>query len=134
MAEPKTTTQKETKTQTDKMIAVIRIRGETGIDKDVKDTLTMLNLHRKFHCVIVPKAKNFEGMIQKAKDFITFGEIDAETIKLLDEKRKEEGKKYYRLHPPRGGFERKGTKRTFTEGGVLGNRKEEINNLIKRMI
>lgn len=120
--------------KSDKMLALIRIRGETGIEKSTKDTLDMLNLYKKFNCVIVPKNKVYDGMIEKAKDFITFGEIDAETMKLLDEKRNKGERKFYSLHPPRGGFEKKGTKRTYVEGGVLGNRKTEINALIKRMI
>lgn len=125
---------KESAKTSDKMIAIIRIRGETGIEKSIKDTLAMLNLHKKFNCVVVSRTKIFEGMIEKVKDFTTFGDIDAETMKLLDEKRKKEGKKTYTLHPPRGGFERKGTKRSYVEGGSLGNRKSDINALIKRMI
>lgn len=115
-------------------IAVIRIRGETGIKKGAKDTLTMLNLHKKFSCVVVPKNESYKGMIEKAKDFITYGEIDLETLRLLDTKRKKSDKGWYNLAPPRGGFERKGTKRSYVEGGALGNRKKDINNLIKRMI
>ena len=133
MSEQKTAKKEQAKT--DKMLAIIRIRGETGVEKSIKDTLTMMNLHKKFNCVIIPKNKVNEGMAEKAKDFITYGEIDAETLTLLNEKRKKKGEqKFYSLHPPRGGFERKGTKRTYVEGGVLGNRKNEINALIKRMI
>jgi large subunit ribosomal protein L30 len=38
----------------------------------------------------------------------------------------------FRLHPPRKGYE--GVKRSYTMGGALGDRGEEINPLIKRMI
>ena len=38
----------------------------------------------------------------------------------------------FRLHPPRKGYE--GIKRAYTVGGALGNRGENINALIKRMI
>ena len=34
----------------------------------------------------------------------------------------------------KGGFERKGTKMPFHLGGALGNRKEKINDLIRRML
>ena len=133
MSEQKNT--KKESAKTDKMLAIVRIRGETGIEKSIKDTLTMLNLHKKFNCVVIPKTKSAEGMAEKVKDFTTYGEIDAETIALLNDKRKKKGEqKFYSLHPPRGGFERKGTKRTYVEGGVLGNRKKDINELIKRMI
>ncbi len=118
----------------DKLMAIIRIRGETGVGKEIRDTLDMLNLRTKFSCIVLPQTKINEGMAVKVKDFATYGEIDDETLKLLNEKRKIEGKKIYRLSPPRKGFERKGTKRTFVEGGALGDRKEKINELIKKMV
>ena len=43
-------------------------------------------------------------------------------------------KRLFRLQPPVKGFERKGIKQPYSMGGVLGYRKEEINDLIKRMI
>jgi len=43
-------------------------------------------------------------------------------------------KSYFRLHPPRKGYERGGIKKPFSLGGVLGYRKETINDLIRRMI
>ena len=43
-------------------------------------------------------------------------------------------KKVFRLNPPIKGFERKGIKKPFTSGGVLGYRGVKINDLISRMI
>jgi len=43
-------------------------------------------------------------------------------------------KPFFRLHPPIGGFENKGTKKPFSVGGVLGYRKDKINELILKMI
>jgi large subunit ribosomal protein L30 len=43
-------------------------------------------------------------------------------------------KTYFRLNPPRKGFERGGIKKPFTQGGALGYRGEKINDLIKRML
>ena len=115
-------------------IAIIRIRGIIGINEDIRRTLRMFNIHRKHYCSIVPKTDAYLGMAKKVKDFTTFGIIDAETEKLLIEKRGEEGKKFFRLCPPKGGFERKGIKTPFALGGALGNRKDKINDLIRRMI
>ena len=42
-------------------------------------------------------------------------------------------KKVFRLGPPSKGLERKGLKASFKVGGSLGDRKEKINDLIKRM-
>jgi len=43
-------------------------------------------------------------------------------------------KLFFKLCPPVHGFERKGIKKPFSMGGVLGYRKEKINELIKRMV
>jgi len=43
-------------------------------------------------------------------------------------------KKFFKLHPPRGGFERMGIKKPYTVGGVLGYRGDKINLLIKKML
>ena len=115
-------------------IVVIRIRGQTGVKKDISDTLDMLNLKTKFSCVVLSKQDNIDGMIKKVKDFVTFGEVDSDTLNELITKRGVDGKKTFTLHPPRGGFERKGTKKTYVQGGALGNRKEKINELIKKML
>ncbi|NCN65660.1 MAG: 50S ribosomal protein L30 [Candidatus Altiarchaeum hamiconexum] len=40
----------------------------------------------------------------------------------------------FRLTPPTKGFEKKGIKIPYTQGGALGNRKTAINDLLKRMM
>ncbi len=155
-----------------KLIAIVRVRGKIGLNKEVKDTLNMLRLYRQNQCVVVPANPSYVGMIHKVKDYITWGEIDEKTLKLLLQKRgKLAGKKslteeylkektkldldtfvknvletktnlknvpglkrYFKLHPPQGGYERQGTKRPFSMGGALGYRKDKINVLIQRMV
>lgn len=112
-------------------IAVVRIRGVTGVKKDISDTLTMLNLHKKNFCAVVDDTPATRGMIFKVKDFVTYGMIDKETLELLKNKGE---KRFYRLNPPRKGYGRKGIKVPFSKGGALGDRKEKINDLLKRMI
>jgi large subunit ribosomal protein L30 len=108
-------------------------------------------------------------MLQKAKDYITWGEVDLETLTELVEKRGRlvggarlseeylaentdystfeelanallngelkaqdiDMKPVFRLHPPRKGY--KGIRHSVNEGGSLGYRGEDINNLAKRM-
>lgn len=161
-------TQPETKTR----IALIRICGKSGIKKPIKDTLKMLRLYKKFSCTVIPGTKPYIGMIQKLDNYITWGEINLETLKALLEKRgRLPGKKpltefyikekinstfeqfardvfdfkkeitdipglksFFKLTPPKFGFERKGTKMPFSLGGTCGYRKDKINELIKRMI
>jgi large subunit ribosomal protein L30 len=43
-------------------------------------------------------------------------------------------KTFFRLHPPQGGFERRGIKESFAAGGALGYRGKAINALLKKMI
>lgn len=113
--------------------AVLQVRGLINVNHEVRDTLKMLNLQNQNQAVILEASPVVKGMLKKAKDYITFGEVTEETIKLLKEKRKTT-KKYYALHPPRGGFERKGIKKPFTKGGVLGYRGDKINALIQKMV
>ena len=43
-------------------------------------------------------------------------------------------KQFFRLKPPLRGFEKGGIKKPFSLGGALGYRKNNINELVKRMI
>lgn len=113
------------------MIAAVRVRGIIGTKKSIEDTLRMLQLYRKNYCVILKDEPHIKGMLMKVKDFITWGELDDETTKALQKKK---GNPYHRLNNPRKGFGRKGIKALFLKGGALGDRKEKINDLIKRMI
>lgn len=119
-------------------IAIIRIRGTNDVKREIENTLRMLHLHKKHTCSVYPNTPETLGMVEKCKDYVTYGTIDEETYKLLVEKRgmKKEGKlvNYFHLQPPRGGFERKGIKTPFSMKGALGDRKEKITLLIKKMI
>jgi len=123
--------------------AVVRIRSINRINIPINDTLKMLRLYRRNYCVVLDNTPSISGMLNKVKDYITWGEIDDETLSLLKEKReektkdedgKEVTKKFFRLNPPRGGFGRKGIKFQFKAKGALGYRGSKINDLIRRMI
>lgn len=142
------------------MLAIIRIRGTVKAKKEMEHTLQRLRLNRKMHCIIAKDEPGVRGMLQKAKDYITWGEIDDDMLKRLIEKRgrkpgdarlgKEEalaaaeqlasGKKpkdagikaVFRLSPPSKGF-RKSIKQHYPNG-ELGYRGKEINELLMRMI
>lgn len=60
--------------------AVIRIRGTAQVGKRVKDTLSQLHLCKINHMVILPENKGTSGMLEKVKDYITWGEVSTETI------------------------------------------------------
>ena len=69
------------------MYLVIRIRGTTGVKQGIASTLEMLRLNRISHAVLVDENPSYKGMLQKAKDYITWGEIDAETVAAMIAKR-----------------------------------------------
>lgn len=71
------------------MFFVIRVRGTTGVKRDISDTLKMLRLNRINHGVLVEDNPSFVGMLQKSKDFITWGEITSETLSEIISKRGE---------------------------------------------
>ncbi|MBI2148090.1 50S ribosomal protein L30 [Candidatus Woesearchaeota archaeon] len=153
-------------------LAAVQIRGAVGMNRKLIDTLQMLKLVRKNSCVVVENNRNYLGMLVLLKDYITWGEINNETMKLLLEKRgritgnkplteqylKENAKMsfddfvnnvmsskinfkdvpglktFFRLKPPKGGFDRGGIKKPYSLGGALGYRKDAINDLVKRML
>ena len=153
-------------------IAIVQVRGVIGLSEKLKNTFRLLKLPKNHSCVIVDGNPSIKGMLTLLKDYITWGEVDQATIKLLLEKRgrlagnkqltevylKEkikmsfdefatavaEGKHkvkdvpglkpYFRLTPPKKGFERGGIKAPYSMGGALGYRKDHINELIRRMI
>ena len=140
-----------------KRIAVVRVRGAIKAMSTIRDTLEMLNLHAQNHCVVLDNTPDVKGMVMKVKDYVTWGEISEETYNELLNKRSQaftsrEGdskglikynysdmagkkiKKCFRLSPPRKGYEKKGIKKSFRQGGALGYRGDKINNLIKRML
>jgi len=139
--------------------AVVRVRGIIGITHDIKRTLEQLRLHKKNYCVVLPNDESFKGMIMKVKDYVTWGNIEDDTYKLLIEKKGEpylgreqdskgkitysskfvdvngkKLKKFFRLNSPIKGYGKAGIKMPFNKGGSLGYRAEKINDLIKRMI
>ncbi len=63
--------------------AVVRVRSPRDKQKRIEDTLEMLRLNRANHCTVVPENPKYEGMLTKAKDLITWGEIDKETLAKL---------------------------------------------------
>ena len=119
-------------------LAIIRLKGENKLNDRVEYALQTLKLYRRNGCSIIPNGPSFLGMIQKVKDFVTWGEIDEETLKLLNTRNKkgddEKGIIHFALNSPKKGFGRKGLKSSFKKGGAMGYRGKEINELIKRMV
>jgi len=62
------------------MYAIVQVRGIVKTRREIKDTLAMLRLHHINHCVVVPDTPEYLGMIRKVKDFVAYGEVDAESL------------------------------------------------------
>ena len=63
--------------------AAVRVRGKINVNPDIKKTLQLLNLTRTNHCVLLEEKPTVKGMLQVAKDYITWGEIDKEMLSEL---------------------------------------------------
>ncbi len=68
-------------------IIAVRLRGESGVSRDVKATLNMLRLPRNHNAVLIYKKPDALGMIRKAKDYITWGEANKDVLRMLFQKR-----------------------------------------------
>lgn len=64
-------------------IAVVRIRGHMRIRRTIEDSMKRLQLTRANHCVVVPATPEVLGMVQKAKDYVTWGSLGAADIEAL---------------------------------------------------
>jgi large subunit ribosomal protein L30 len=150
---------------------IIRLRGTQNLNPKTKDTLRYMRLNRVNHAVVLPTTETTRGMLQVAKDYVTWGEVDAATLAKVIKSRGRlvgdnpvtdaylgkhtpfktidalaaavvEGKFRYqdvpdvkplfRLHPARAGLE--GIKRSVENGGALGYRGKNINELLGRMM
>jgi len=67
--------------------AVIRVRGTVNVNPKIKKTLELLRLSRTNHCSLIPENDVSKGMLQIAKDYVTWGEADSETLASLIETR-----------------------------------------------
>jgi large subunit ribosomal protein L30 len=90
-----------------KSLLVIRIRGAINLPVRVKDTLHMLRIDRNNYATLIDDRPDYIGMLQKSKDYITWGESNLKTIRLILEKRGEVqgGKKLTKEHLREMGYE-----------------------------
>lgn len=59
---------------------IIRLRGTQNLNPKTKDTLRYMRLNRVNHAVVLPETDTTKGMLQVAKDYVTWGEVDAATL------------------------------------------------------
>ena len=109
-----------------------------GMLKKIKDYTTYGTIDEAFYTKMLDSRGECVGKVSLKENKVDSKklakEFFADEIKLRDFEPKYQVKPYFRLHPPIGGFERGGIKKTFTQGGVLGDRKEHISVLIEKML
>ena len=139
------------------MIAVIRISGMVKTSPETEETLFRMRLRRKYAVVLLQENNENMKLLKKVRNSIAYGKISDEALseliekrgQLIDKKKKINAKDiakqldkksledfglkpFFRLHPPRGGID---SKTHAGKGkGVLGDNKEKINDLIRRML
>lgn len=69
------------------MYAVVRLRGQVNVRYTIEDTMKLLRLHKVNHCVILPEDPHYKGMVQKVKDYVAYGKVDAKALAELLENR-----------------------------------------------
>jgi len=76
----------------DKLIAVIRVRGKTEVRGTIERAIELLNLTRVNHCSFFKDSKVLRGMLMKGKDYLTWGNVNSETMfKVLQKRARLEG-------------------------------------------
>ncbi len=69
------------------MLAVIKVRGNISVSYDLKHTMNLLNLTRVNHLVLVSEKPQMKKMVEKVQNYVTFGEINKETLSKVLEKK-----------------------------------------------
>ena len=79
----------ETKSEKREIFAVVRIRGTARVRRTIESTMKMLNIKGVNRCSVVPANEKYKGMIMKAKDYVTWGELKKEVFEKMLTKRGE---------------------------------------------
>ncbi len=69
------------------MLTAVRIRGRVDVRRDIQDTLNLLHLKARHNCMVYEDTPQTRGMLQKAKDYIAYGEINKDVLTHLLSKR-----------------------------------------------
>ncbi|MCL5874001.1 MAG: 50S ribosomal protein L30 [Candidatus Thermoplasmatota archaeon] len=74
------------------MLAVIKVRGSNKTEPGIRRAFQELRLNKNNHLVLVDESQ--VGQVKKAKDYVTWGEIDEEhLVRLLQERGRMTGNK-----------------------------------------
>ena len=128
-----------------------------NMSEKAEQALFRLRLRRKYSAVLMRPTKINLKILNNIRNFVAYGDINKETLTELikrraqpiDKTKKVDAEKivlelekkelqslglkpFFRLHPPRKGIDSK--KHFGVNKGVLGDNKEKINDLVRRML
>src|SRR3989338_8015294 len=63
------------------MYIAVRLRGHAGVNSDIEETMGLLGLNAPNTCIIIVENAVNKGMLQKAKDYVAWGEADESILK-----------------------------------------------------
>lgn len=132
------------------LVLAVRVKGSVGMAPDVKKTLETLGLRKAFTAGLYVETPSLVGMLKKASRYITWGRPNKHTLQAIFKKAGLQLDEAYldmlvkgekalersvtvQLRPPSKSFKRS-VKRAYRSGGECGERGEEINSLVERMV
>jgi len=74
-------------TEQRRCLAVVRVRGRSDVFREVRETMELLHLYRNCHATLVDDRPAYVGMLRKAQNCLTWGEVSKENVALLLKKR-----------------------------------------------
>lgn len=122
-------------------IVIPATKEYVGMIEKIRDAVTWGEINPETFKLLLekrgrlPSKENLTNEYLKEKVKIDINEFVKQFFEMKKELKDIPGlKPFFKLTPPKGGFERKGIKIEYSLGGALGYRKDKINELIKRMI
>ena len=68
------------KTEESKCLVVVRVRGTVSAMKETRETLDLLRLTHTNHAILIDNRPAYKGMLQRANNYVTWGEPTKETV------------------------------------------------------
>ncbi|MGD6806155.1 MAG: 50S ribosomal protein L30 [Candidatus Bathyarchaeia archaeon] len=68
------------KTEEAKCLVVVRVRGTVSALKETRETLELLRLTHTNHAILIDNRPAYKGMLQRASNYVTWGEVTKETL------------------------------------------------------
>jgi large subunit ribosomal protein L30 len=113
-----------------------------------------MRLRQKYSAILLDETPENMKLLSRVRNFVAYGSVESETLKALmvargerldgkptsvktvpihaEDLEKMGMKPFFRLHPPRGGID--GKLHFGVRKGVLGDNKEKINVLVRKML